>query len=63
MRVLVTGAGGQLGHELLKHAPPGFTVSGYTRSELDILDYARVLERVTGDRPDWIVNAAAYSLV
>ena len=63
MKVLVTGARGQLGHELVKHAPSDFDVRGYAREELDIVDYARVLERVYLERPDWIVNAAAYSLV
>jgi dTDP-4-dehydrorhamnose reductase len=38
MRVLVTGATGQVGYELLRLAPKGVTVAGFGSSELDITD-------------------------
>lgn len=40
MRVLVTGAQGQVGCELLQRAPHGFNVIGYNSRELDISDWA-----------------------
>lgn len=63
MKVLVTGAGGQVGRALLATAPPGMEMSGFTRAELDIADPAaarRAIERVT---PAVVINAAAYTAV
>lgn len=63
MRVLVTGARGQVGHELLRLAPQDFQVLGLGSAELDIADAARVAEVVGRFRPELIVNAAAYTAV
>ena len=61
-RVLVTGAGGQVGWSLLCASPPeGFDVRGYPRSALDVLDVEEV-ERLVRDA-DLVVNAAAYTAV
>lgn len=62
MRVLITGAGGQLGHELLR-AFADHDVVGAHRSTLDIADRATTLAAVTGFAPDAIVNAAAFTAV
>lgn len=57
-RLVLTGAGGQVGRELLRLAP---TVRAYTRSRLDITDAAAV-ESVL--RPgDIVVNCAAFTAV
>ena len=63
MRALVTGAGGQLGVELLKTAPDDFDVTGLKHSELDIADSAAVDKTIERHRPDVIINAAAYNAV
>ena len=63
MRALVTGAGGQLGVELLRTAPPGSRVSGLKHSECDIADKAAVDAAFAQIRPDVVVNAAAYNAV
>ncbi len=63
MRVLLTGAQGQVGRALTALSPPGIQLYASTHRELDICDAAAVravLERVA---PDWIVNAAAYTAV
>ena len=62
MRVLITGAGGQVGHELVR-AFAGHDVVAATRAELDVTDRATVLAAVTTLHPDTIVHAAAFTAV
>jgi dTDP-4-dehydrorhamnose reductase len=63
VKVLVTGAGGQLGRALIAKAPEGAEVVGATSRELDISDRATVLAFVRRERPGLILNAAAYTAV
>jgi dTDP-4-dehydrorhamnose reductase len=60
VRVLVTGAGGQLGCDLLD-AFADDEVTGRTHAELDVADEAAVVDAVTGLAPDLVVNAAAWT--
>jgi len=60
MRVLVAGARGMLGHDLLR-ALEGHEVTAPGRAELDITDPAAARAAVAGQ--DAIVNAAAYTRV
>ena len=62
MRALILGAGGMLGHDLVRTAP-GIDLQPLTRQQLDITDTAALARRVTELRPDVIVNAAAYTAV
>ena len=62
--VLVTGAGGQLGRELLRvRWGSQVEVRGYGSEELDIANQGAVDATVDELRPDVIVNAAAYTNV
>jgi len=60
---LVVGAGGQLGYELSRAAPEAMQIIALDKSQLDITDQSAVLEHVSNSRPDWIINAAAYTAV
>ncbi len=63
MRVLVLGAGGQVGRAVANAAPAGHEVLTRTRAELDIAD-AAAIDRFLAETPvDWIVNGAAYTAV
>jgi dTDP-4-dehydrorhamnose reductase len=58
VKVLVTGAGGQLGLDLVD-AFADHDVVGLTRAQLDVGDEAAVTEAVVALRPALVVNAAA----
>ena len=60
MKVLVTGAGGQLGLDLLD-AFADHDAVGLTRGQLDVADEAAVSEAVAALRPALVVNAAAWT--
>jgi dTDP-4-dehydrorhamnose reductase len=62
MNVLVTGAGGQLGHDVVS-AFRGHEVAGLTRTDLDVVDRDAVMQAVTTLRPHAIVNCAAWTAV
>jgi dTDP-4-dehydrorhamnose reductase len=62
VRLLIAGAGGQLGADLVRLAA-GHDVVGLTRAELDVTDAAAVEKAVVEVRPDAVLNAAAYTAV
>ena len=63
MRVLVTGARGQVGGEVARALAGRAEVIAHDRSTLDLADRGQIAERVREARPDAIVNAAAYTAV
>jgi dTDP-4-dehydrorhamnose reductase len=64
VRVLVTGAGGQLGRDtVLACERSGDTVVGVDRSTVDITDRDAVLGAITSFAPDAVVNCAAWTAV
>jgi dTDP-4-dehydrorhamnose reductase len=63
MRILVLGGGGQVGQAVARTAPRGQEVIAKTRAELDIGDASAVERTVAAARPDWVVNAGAYTAV
>jgi dTDP-4-dehydrorhamnose reductase len=63
MRVLITGASGQVGRALTLCVPPDIDLRALTRAELDISDAGDVRAAVAVFQPDVIINAAAYTAV
>ncbi|MEY2420430.1 MAG: dTDP-4-dehydrorhamnose reductase [Acidimicrobiaceae bacterium] len=64
MRIVITGAGGQVGRELDELcSTEGDRVIALDHHSLDITDRAAVLERFQAARPDAIVHAAAWTAV
>src|SRR5829696_2636959 len=62
MRLLVTGAAGMLGHDVVAAAQnAGHEVGSLARAELDITDAAAVRAAVLDARPDAVVNCAAWT--
>lgn len=63
MKVLITGAHGQLGSELRRTLPAGVEYQGPDRLDLDLADPASIARAIETFRPDWIINAGAYTAV
>jgi dTDP-4-dehydrorhamnose reductase len=63
VRVLVTGARGQVGWEAVRAFQPLGEVIAVDRSTLDLGDADAVRRVVRGVRPDVVINAAAYTAV
>ncbi len=63
MRVLITGARGQVGRAVIQAAPANVQVIAVVHDELDIGNALLVNQFVQTRRPDVIVNAAAYTAV
>lgn len=63
MKVLLTGANGQLGNCFQDRKPAGWEVWATDSNVLDITNLAKVKKAVADFQPDFIVNAAAYTAV
>ncbi len=61
MKVLVLGAGGQLGWELQRTYPPDVTLVFCDVPEVDFFSSDSIFKCITATRPDCIINAAAYT--
>jgi dTDP-4-dehydrorhamnose reductase len=62
MRILVTGAGGQVGQEL-QEALVCEEIAALTKAELDITEEGNVTRAIEAFRPDVVIHAAAYTNV
>ena len=63
MRVLVTGANGQLGGALQRTAPAWADVNAIDVEDVDLTDAPMLTARLAVEAPDLIINAAAYTAV
>lgn len=64
MKILITGSNGQLGREwseFLQQKQAGF--SAYSSTQLDITNTTVVEEKLSAERPDVLINCAAYTKV
>lgn len=63
MKILVTGAEGQLGKHLVTLLSNDHVVASGTRSYLDITNERQTLAEVSRIRPDWVIHCAALTNV
>ena len=62
MRLLITGGGGMLGHDIAERAPAaGHECIALTRAELDITNLAEVRSALAAAAPDVVINCAAWT--
>jgi dTDP-4-dehydrorhamnose reductase len=62
-KVLLLGKNGQLGKALEKELSSSFEVHSFSQAELDITDFTAVEEVFEKIKPDFCINAAAYTNV
>ena len=63
MKILLIGNTGQVGSELQQTLPKIGEVVSLSRSELDLCDRQQIQQQISKNKPDIIVNAAAYTAV
>lgn len=63
MKVLITGAGGQLGGALQRTAPTFADLNAIDVDDVDLSDEAMLRARLVVEAPDVLINAAAYTAV
>ena len=63
MKILITGANGLLGHELISVLKDDHTLILFSHSQLDISDAESVNKQIDSSLPDIIINSAAYTQV
>ena len=62
MKLLVTGAAGMLGRDVMLAAGnAGHDVVGFGRSELDVTDVAGLQKKLDLERPDLVINCSAWT--
>jgi dTDP-4-dehydrorhamnose reductase len=63
-RVLITGAGGQLGHDLVAvFSESRYEVLGTTHASMDVIDRDVVLATICGFEPDVVIHAGGWTAV
>ena len=62
-RVLLTGGSGQLGQALRRSCPPWIELLPCSRADLNLANPEACAHVIREQRPDWILNAAAYTAV
>ena len=63
MKVLLTGAAGQLGRSLIAQQPAGIELIATSRQDLDLASADACRAAVRHHQPDWVLNAGAYTAV
>jgi dTDP-4-dehydrorhamnose reductase len=63
MKVIITGANGQLGWELQQIESDEVTIHAFNSSQLNITNLEKTESIIGNIQPDYIINAAAYTAV
>jgi len=62
-KILILGAKGNLGQELVKAFASSGEVIAWDRGEIDITDRELILKKIADLKPELVINAAAYNAV
>ena len=63
MKVLLTGSTGQLGKTIIGITPNNVELIKVSSADFNLLDYKSCEEFILSNKPDWVINAAAYTAV
>ncbi|MFF2857380.1 SDR family oxidoreductase, partial [Peribacillus sp. NPDC058002] len=64
MKIVITGAGGQLGKELIQlFKEENYVVFPFTKQQLDITNRTQIKEMIEKIQPDYLINTAAFTQV
>jgi dTDP-4-dehydrorhamnose reductase len=63
MKIMVTGAKGMLGKDLMARLKGRHDAAGVDIDDFDILTEMETRDKVAGVRPDWVIHCAAYTNV
>ena len=63
IKILLTGASGQLGIALIKSKPENINLITPTKQELDLTNPKDCFSKILDLKPDWVLNCAAYTSV
>ena len=63
MKILILGGQGNLGTQLTKTFSVDYEVISWDRSELDVLDFTLLSEKIKNIKPSLIINTVAYNAV
>lgn len=63
MKIIVNGAAGQLGREVVQRLGALYNVRGFSRNEWDVTDPLQTQERIKKEQPDVVVHCAAFTQV
>lgn len=63
MKILITGAKGQLGSILEQKLTEGSIVKAFSSKQLDITQKDKVFECIASEKPDVVINCASYNKV
>ena len=63
MKVLLTGANGQLGRMIIIDRPENVNLIALDKTKMDFMNQNACYEKILEIKPDWVINCGAYTLV
>ena len=63
MKILLTGSEGQLGRALISYKPNNIELIAKSKKDLDITNEQECIKTISKEKPKWVINASAYTLV